>query len=156
VVGDGKLGLLITQVLLAHDLRVTLYGHHESKLKLARAAGAVTVSGSNMPKATYSCVVECTGSPDGLAAAIEMTRPRGTVVMKSTIHNKISLDMAPVIVNEISLVGSRCGRFEPALKLLAEGRVNVLPMIAGEFPLAEAARAFEMAAMRGVLKVLLK
>jgi len=154
VLGDGKLGLLITQVLLAHKLSVTLYGRHESKLALARNAGATI--GSDPPSSAYSCVVECTGSAHGLSSAIQMTRPRGTVVMKSTIHDKVALDMAPVIVNEISLVGSRCGRFEPALALLANRQVQVKPMIAAEFPLSEAAQAFKLAATRGVLKVLLR
>jgi alcohol dehydrogenase len=154
VLGDGKLGLLITQVLLAHKLSVTLYGRHESKLALARHAGALI--GGDPPSAFYPCVVECSGSAQGLASAIQMTRPRGTVIMKSTIHNLVSLDMAPVIVNEISLVGSRCGRFEPALALLENHQVQVKPMIAAEFPLSQAAQAFEMAATRGVLKVLLR
>jgi len=154
VLGDGKLGLLITQVLLAHKLRVTLYGRHESKLALARNAGAVI--GGDLPSASYPCVVECTGSAQGLASAVQMTRPRGTIVLKSTIHDRVALDMAPVIVNEISLVGSRCGRFEPALALLENRRVQVKPMIAAEFPLSQAAQAFKMAATRGVLKVLLR
>jgi alcohol dehydrogenase len=110
----------------------------------------------NMPKAAYPCVVECSGSAEGLGAAIQMTRPRGTIVMKSTIHQQVSLDMAPVIVNEISLVGSRCGRFEPALALLENQRVRVSPLIAAEFRLRDAQRAFAAAATRGMLKVLLR
>jgi alcohol dehydrogenase len=156
VLGDGKMGLLIAQVLLAHNLAVTLYGRHESKLALARAAGAKAVIASNLPEAIYPCVVECSGSSEGLAAAIRMTRPRGTVVMKSTVHDKVSIDMAPVIVNEISLVGSRCGRFEAALSLLEKRKISVSPLIHSEFALSQAARAFELAATRGVLKVLLR
>ncbi len=155
VLGDGKLGLLITQVLLAHDLRVTLYGRHESKLLLARAAGATVASSGDLPKSTYSYVIECTGSAGGFASAVQMARPRGTIVMKSTIHEPITIDTAPIIVNEISLIGSRCGRFEPALALLQNRRVNVKPMVEAEFPLSEAALAFECAATRGTLKVLL-
>ncbi len=156
VVGDGKLGLLITQTLAAHGLDVTVYGRHEAKLNIARAAGARAVMANEMPKAAYSCVVECSGSAQGLAAAIQMTRPRGMIVMKSTIHQQVSLDMAPVIVNEISLVGSRCGRFEPALALLENHRVRVSPLIAAEFRLEDAQLAFEAAATRGMLKVLLR
>ncbi len=156
VLGDGKLGLLIAQVLQAHQWMVTLYGHHEAKLELARKSGAAAWMARDLPKARYQCVVECTGSAAGLASAIEMTCPRGTVVMKSTVHNQVALDMAPVIVNEISLVGSRCGRFEPALELLEERRVDVAPMISAEFTLAQAPQAFAMAARRGVLKVLLR
>ncbi len=85
-----------------------------------------------------------------------MARPRGTVVMKSTMHGAVTLDAAPIVVNEISLIGSRCGLFEPALKLLRSGRVRVAGMISDRFPLAEAPRAFERAAQRGVLKVLLQ
>jgi alcohol dehydrogenase len=156
VLGDGKLGLLIAQTLVANDLDVMVYGRHEAKLTIARAAGARVQASGELPKAAYSCVIECSGSAQGLSAAIQMTRPRGTVVMKSTTYERVSLDMAPVIVNEISLVGSRCGRFEPALALLENGQVHVAPLISAEFPLAEAPKAFEEAAQPGVLKVLLR
>jgi threonine dehydrogenase-like Zn-dependent dehydrogenase len=156
VLGDGKLGLLITQTLLAHGLDVIVYGRHESKLNIARAAGARVQASGELPKAAYSCVIECSGSAEGLSAAIQMARPRGTVVMKSTINDRVSLDMAPVIVNEISLVGSRCGRFAPALALLENRRVSVAPLIYREFKLTDARLAFEEAAKRGVLKVLLR
>jgi len=84
-----------------------------------------------------------------------MVRPRGTVILKSTVHDRVGLDMAPVIVNEVTLMGSRCGRFEPALQLLRSGKVRLGDLISGRFPLAEAPRAFEAAARKGVLKVLL-
>ena len=153
VIGDGKLGLLITQVLLAHNLRVTVFGHHESKLELARGFGARTAP--ELPQSTYQYVVECSGSPEGLHTAVGITRPRGTIVLKSTIHDKLQLDVASIIVNEISLVGSRCGRFEPALALLENHRVNVTPLIAATYPLSDAPKAFEAAASRGMLKILL-
>ena len=154
VLGDGKLGLLAAQVLLAHRACVHLYGRHPAKLAIARACGAETFANGNLPASRYDWVVEATGAPVGLAAAIRMARPRGTVVMKSTVHGDVPLDTAPAIVNEITLVGSRCGRFEPALELLAGGRLRVEDMISDRFPLAEAARAFERAAASGVLKVL--
>jgi threonine dehydrogenase-like Zn-dependent dehydrogenase len=156
VLGDGKLGLLIAQVLLAHGAAVRVYGRHAEKLALAEAAGAaVELAGAPVRPASYDWVVEATGSADGLARAIAMTRPRGAVIMKSTIHGDVPLDTAPAIVNEITLIGSRCGRFEPALALLRRGRVGVDAMIAARFPLAEAPRAFERAEEKGVLKVLL-
>ncbi len=156
VLGDGKLGLLITQVLLAHQLKVTLFGHHESKLTLASCAGAqVVLSGADTPQSAFPVVVESTGSTKGLETAIQMVEPRGTVVMKSTIHSTISIDMAPVIVNEISLIGSRCGRFEAALQLLENRKVQVLPMISARFPLGKAPEAFDWAAAKGTIKVLL-
>lgn len=156
VLGDGKLGLLVAQVLLAHGARVHLYGRHAAKLAIAGACGAETVENGSLPASRYHWVVEATGAPEGLGAAIRMARPRGTVIMKSTVHGEVPLDTAPAIVNEITLVGSRCGRFEPALELLAGGRLRVEEMISDRFPLAEAARAFERAAAGGVLKVLLR
>jgi alcohol dehydrogenase len=100
--------------------------------------------------------VDATGSPDGLRSAIAMTIPRGTVIMKSTVHGLVPMDTAPAIVNEVTLVGSRCGRFEPAIKLLASGKVRVANLISEEFPLDRAPEAFARAATKGVLKVLLR
>jgi alcohol dehydrogenase len=100
--------------------------------------------------------VEATGSAGGLAAAVALTRPRGTVVMKSTVHGTVALDAAPVVVNEITLVGSRCGRFEPALRLLQSGRLHLSEMIAAEYPLSQAPEAFARAQEKSVIKVLLR
>jgi alcohol dehydrogenase len=156
VLGDGKLGLLISQVLHAHGYRVHQFGRHIDKLRIAERAGVtVDVAGEHMPQAAYDWVVDATGSPDGLRTAVAMARPRGTVILKSTVHGMVPVDAAPVIVNEITLVGSRCGRFEPALELLERGVVNVADMISARFPLREAKRAFERAAAKCVLKVLL-
>ncbi|MGD0201994.1 MAG: alcohol dehydrogenase catalytic domain-containing protein [Bryobacteraceae bacterium] len=157
VLGDGKLGLLVAQVLCAHGAAVRLFGRHPEKLRLARAAGAeVEVVAGALPAAVYDCVIEATGSPEGLRQAVGMTRPRGTVIMKSTVHGSVTLDTAAAVVNEITLIGSRCGRFEPALELLYRGAVRVAGMISDRFPLAQAPRAFERAAEKGVLKVLLR
>jgi threonine dehydrogenase-like Zn-dependent dehydrogenase len=145
---------LVAQVVLAHGASVHLYGRHAEKLRIARACGAETFANASLPASRYDLVIEATGAAEGLASAIGMTRPRGTVVMKSTVHGSVALDTAPAVVNEITLVGSRCGRFEPALALLAGGRMCVEETISDRFPLAEAARAFERAAARGVLKVL--
>ncbi len=156
VLGDGKLGLLVAQVLHAHGASVTHYGRHETKLQISRNAGIQTELTSKLPKKAYSLVVDATGSSAGLEQAIRMTVPRGTVIMKSTVHDRVALDAAPVIVNEISLIGSRCGRFAPALALLKSTGVQVEPLIADHFDLKDAARAFARAAERGVLKVLLR
>jgi threonine dehydrogenase-like Zn-dependent dehydrogenase len=156
VLGDGKLGLLIAQVLRANGVVVHLYGRHKEKLRIAERAGVQPVrAGKKLPASVYDFTVEATGSADGLRQAVQMTRPRGTVFMKSTVHGPVRVDTAPVIVNEISLVGSRCGRFEPALTLLQTGRVNVMDLISESMPLAQAHRAFGRAAKHGVLKVLL-
>jgi alcohol dehydrogenase len=156
VLGDGKLGLLIAQVLNAHGARVHHFGRHRDKLRISQAAGVATeIVGNRRPIAAYDWTVEATGSPVGLRLAAAMTRPRGTVVMKSTVHGLVAIDTAPLIVNEITLVGSRCGRFEPALKLLRSGKVNVDEMITAAYPLAKAPEAFARAAEKGVIKVLL-
>jgi threonine dehydrogenase-like Zn-dependent dehydrogenase len=156
VLGDGKLGLLVAQALNARRKRVHLYGRHKDKLRIAARAGVNTVIvGKKLPQSVYEWVVDATGSPEGLRQAITMTRPRGTVFMKSTIHGTTPIDAAPVIVNEITLVGSRCGRFEPAIELLQSQKVNVQDMIADVLPLSAAPHAFARAAERGVLKVLL-
>jgi len=156
VLGDGKLGLLVAQVLQANGLRVHQFGRHPEKLKIAANAGVTTeIRGEHLPETAYQWVVDATGSQAGLRAAIGMVEPRGTVIMKSTVHGEIPIDTAPVIVSEIRLVGSRCGRFEPALELLRLGAVDVASMISGCMPLAGAPAAFARAAERGVMKVLL-
>ena len=155
VLGDGKLGLLASQVLQAHGAEVHQYGRHKEKLRIAEQAGVSTEIAKKLPVAKYEFVVEATGSSEGLRQAVQMTQPRGTIVMKSTVHGLVSIDTAPVIVNEITLVGSRCGRFEPALKLLKSGKVNVDAMISEVLLLKDAPRAFRAAAKPGVLKVLL-
>jgi alcohol dehydrogenase len=156
VLGDGKLGLLIAQVLQAHGAQVHLFGRHPHKLRIAERAGVTTErTGKNLPERAYPIVVDATGSAAGLSSAVAMCRPRGTVVMKSTVHGLVPIDTAPAIVNEITLVGSRCGRFEPAVHLLASGKVRVGDLISDEFPLDRAPAAFARAATKGVLKVLL-
>jgi alcohol dehydrogenase len=160
VLGDGKLGLLIAQVLRANNCRVTQFGRHEAKLAISAEHGINTVrvgreSRENLPAAAFPFVVDATGSPQGLRSAVSMVEPRGTVILKSTVHGEVPVDTAPVIVNEITLVGSRCGRFEPALDLLQRGAVDVNPLISERMPLSEAPAAFARAAQPGILKVLL-
>jgi threonine dehydrogenase-like Zn-dependent dehydrogenase len=172
ILGDGKLGLLIAQVLLAHGAQVELFGRHRAKLKIAERDGAEiqrVPKGSERtaffrvvrdqkwsPSKAYRWVVDATGSSAGLRAAVSMCEPRGTVILKSTVHGLVELDTAPVIVDEITLIGSRCGRFEPALRLLKSGRVNVNDLISDEFPLHQAPAAFAAAATKGALKILLR
>jgi alcohol dehydrogenase len=143
-------------VLRAWRINVHLYGRHADKMRIAEPAGAQTaVIKRKVPASAYDWVVEATGSEAGLRQAVQMTRPRGTIVMKSTLHGMVPVDTASVIVNEITLVGSRLGRFEPALNLLRSHSINVLEMISDSLPLSQAPRAFARAAERGVLKVLL-
>jgi len=157
LLGDGKLGLLVAQVLQAHGARVHLFGRHRDKMRLVEKAGVITeLVPKKLPARAYRWVVDATGSSDGLRAAVAMCEPRGTIVLKSTVHGLVTIDSAPVIVNEVTLVGSRCGRFEPAIRLLASGKVDVMPLISAEFPLDRAPQAFKSAATKGVLKVLLR
>jgi len=161
VLGDGKLAQLIAQVLRAAGARVVMYGKHAGKLALARRAGISTVRvgsgrvGRGRPQA-YPLVIEATGSPSGLARARQLTAPRGTLVLKSTFHGAAPVETWPIVVHELTLVGSRCGPFPPALKLLRSGRVDPRPLVSRIFPLREAPAAIRSAQRRGVLKVLLK
>src|ERR1017187_1267202 len=158
LLGDGKLGLLVAMVLNAHGCRVHQFGRHAAKLAIAARAGVATeiAAPGALPIAAYDWVVDATGSPEGLRSAAAMTRPRGTVILKSTVHGAVALDTAPIIVNELTLVGSRCGRFAAALPMLNHPLVHVEELIAARFPLSEAPQAFARAAQRDVLKVLLE
>ena len=153
VLGDGKLGLLIAMVLNAAGYRIHQFGRHPSKLEIAAKVG---VEPYETPRVVaYDWVVDATGNPDGLRVAATMVRPRGTIILKSTVHGLVPIDTAPIIVNEITLVGSRCGRFEAALPLLDHPKIRLEEMIAARYPLREAPGAFARAAERGTLKVLL-
>ncbi len=158
VLGDGKLAQLIARVLRAAGLRIVMFGKHTSKLALARRAGVTTVllSPARAARTKYSLIVEATGSPAGLARAVEMTAPRGTLVLKSTFHGTAEMETWPIVVREMTLVGSRCGPFPRALDLLRKSKVDLRPLIARVFPLREAPAAIRYAAKSGVLKVLLK
>jgi len=156
VLGDGKLGLLVAMRLAAHGCRVHQFGRHKGKLAIAARAGVTAETrGDRLPVAEYDWVVDATGSAEGLRAAAAMTRPRGTVILKSTVHGAVGIDTAPIIVNEITLVGSRCGRFEAALPWIENEAIRLEEMVSERYPLADAARAFARAGERGVLKVLL-
>ena len=156
VLGDGKLGLLVAMRLAAHGCRVHQFGRHKGKLAIAARAGVTAETrGDRLPVAEYDWVVDATGSAEGLRAAAAMTRPRGTVILKSTVHGAVGIDTAPIIVNEITLLGSRCGRFEAALPWIENEAIRLEEMVSERYPLADAARAFARAGERGVLKVLL-
>ena len=113
------------------------------------------VAGDRLPEGAYEWVVDATGSADGFRGAVRMTRPRGTLILKSTVHGLVGINTAPIIVNELTLVGSRCGRFEASLPLLAHPKIRVGEMIAARYALHEAPEAFAHAARKGTLKVLM-
>lgn len=159
VLGDGKLAQLIGRVLRTADLRVVMIGKHASKLRLARLAGIETAPfGGRAPRraSAFTLVVEATGSPSGLAMAQQITAPRGTLVLKSTFHGAAPVEMWPLVVKEITLIGSRCGPVHPALALLRSGRVDPRPLISRVFELKDAVDAIRYAQRPGVMKVLLR
>ena len=156
VLGDGKLGLLIAQVLDDAGARVCAVGHHPDKLAILAARGIETRLASDWQPQPTEIVVEATGTPQGFAAALAATRPRGTLVLKSTLAESPRVDLAPLVIHEIRVVGSRCGPFGPALRALAEDRIDVDPLVAARLPLARAPEALERAAAPGALKVLIE
>jgi alcohol dehydrogenase len=159
VIGDGKLAQLIARVLRASGLRVVMIGKHAGKLRLARAAGiesAKLTSRRARRMDVFTLTVEATGSPSGLALAQRITRPRGTLVLKSTFHGAANVETWPIVVKELSVVGSRCGPFAPALALLRSGRLDPRPLISRTFLLKQAAEAIRYAQRPGVMKVLLR
>lgn len=158
VLGDGRLGLLVAQVLQGVGCAVTLIGRHPHKLALAGNWGVSTLClarGEAPGLEPADLVVECTGAQDGLERAVSLTRPCGTVVLKTTCADAPSYNPAPIVIHEITVLGSRCGPFGPALKALAAGTVRVAPLVAATFPLAEGRAALARAASPGTLKVLL-
>lgn len=162
VLGDGKLAQLVARVLQAAGCKITLYGKHDSKLRLAQKAGIGTRKvrgdardGKRITE-SYPLVVEATGSPTGLALAQQMTQPRGTLILKSTFHSAAPVETWPIVVKEINVVGSRCGPFAKALALLRSGKVDPTPLITRSFPLRDAPKAIRYAQQRDVMKVLLQ
>ncbi len=162
VLGDGKLAQLIALVLRTAIPRVVMYGKHEKKLALARHAGIQTkkvngdASDLKRVKESFRLLVEATGSPSGLALAQHMTEPRGTLVLKSTFHGAAPVETWPLVVKEITVVGSRCGPFAKAIALLRSGEVNPTPLITRTFPLDQAPAAIQYAQRSGIMKVLLR
>jgi threonine dehydrogenase-like Zn-dependent dehydrogenase len=150
VLGDGKLGLLVAQTLAGAGARVVLAGHHAGKLERARRLGIAT----GTPEPGADLVVDATGSPAALAEALRLVRPRGTVVLKTTTATPHQLDLAPAVINEVTILGSRCGLFPPALAALTTGRVSVAPLVDGVYALDDAVEAFARAAEPDTLKIL--
>lgn len=156
VLGDGKLALLIAQVLALTGCDLTVVGHHEKKLSILAARGIPVQNGGTDLARNADLVVECTGRAEGFQAARQLVRPRGILVLKSTYHGLIQADLSRLVVDEIQVIGSRCGPFPVALRLLAQGLVDVMPLIEAEYSLDEALTAFEHAGRRGALKVLVR
>ncbi|MFP4586985.1 MAG: MDR/zinc-dependent alcohol dehydrogenase-like family protein [Desulfohalobiaceae bacterium] len=159
VLGDGKLGLLAALALRHYAPDLLLLGRHASKLRLAAKQGVSTrlvQQGEPLDAQGFDLVVECTGRPQGLLTALELVRPQGMIAIKTTCRQETSLDLSQVVVNELQLLGSRCGDLALALDFLAKGRLDVLPLVQAVMPLAEIHLALELAQQSGSLKVLLE
>jgi alcohol dehydrogenase len=169
VIGDGKLGMLCAQALRLPGCEVVVVGRHPERWDLLRMLGVDAVHVNEMDKrrttndepgamslgpSSFDVVVDCTGQPSGLAVARRLVRPRGRLVLKSTFAAESGLNLSMLVVDEVTLLGSRCGPFAPALRLLERGLVLTEPLIAGRFPLSEGLRAFDAAG--GRLKILLE
>ena len=156
VLGDGRLGNLCAQVLAHLSKDVTVVGKHEDKLALLKNLGLRTALLPEFPvRRDVDIVVDCTGSPTGLPTALRLVTPRGTIVLKTTVAGDQTLALAPVVIDEVTILGSRCGPFDRALTALDTGEVTVLPMISARYPLDRGVDALEHARTRPSLKVLI-
>jgi len=156
VVGSGKLGQLIAQILALTGCRLQVVGRRRQELRLPTSEHITVGLAKEMPLGVFDLVVECTGNADGFEIARRALRPRGTLVMKSTYAGRLELDVSALVVDEITLIGSRCGPFAPALRLLAERRIEVEPLIGARYPLRQGLQALDQARQPGGLKVLLE
>lgn len=155
VLGDGRLGNLCAQVLAGTEADLLVIGKHPSKLALLQTRGiAISTLDDALPQ-DVDVVIEATASPAGLSTALRLLRPRGRLVLKSTVATPGTYDLSPIVVKELTVIGSRCGPFERAIAALQRGEVNVEPLIEERFPLTEGIQAFARAAQQGVLKVLI-
>jgi threonine dehydrogenase-like Zn-dependent dehydrogenase len=155
VMGDGKLGLLIAMALTGIAGEVVVSGRHEGKLAIASAAGARTVMANALTETGFDIVVDATGNASGLAEALARVRPLGVVVLKSTVAGETTASLSGAVVNEVTIIGSRCGPFAPALAALESGAVDPAPLVTARYPLAEAEAALARAANADALKVLI-
>lgn len=156
VLGDGRLGNLCAQVLARVSDQVLVIGKHPEKLSILASLGIATTLLSNPPdERSLDIVVDCTGSESGLPTALKLVRPRGTIVLKTTVAGQQTLAWAPFVIDEVTLIGSRCGPFDQALAALEQGHVNVQPLISDRFDLSHGLDALTRAQKKGILKVLL-
>ncbi len=155
VLGDGKLGLLTAMTLNAQNIDVTLVGKHAEKLNLAKGIKTKLLDDLKIEK-IYDVTVEATGSISGFETALALTKPRGVLVLKSTVAATKEFNLAPVVIDEITVLGSRCGQFAPALRLLQSGKVDFKPLISGIYNIDDALEAFEKNKEKSTVKILLK
>ena len=157
VLGDGKLGLTTALTLNAQNLDVTLVGKHQNKLDIAKAQGVKTMLLDELKVSNnFDVVVEATGSVSGFETSLNLVKPRGVLVLKSTIATGKELNLAPIVINEITVLGSRCGQFGPALRLLKNNRIDFKPFISKIYSIDEAIKGFEANREKDSIKIILK
>ena len=156
VVGDGKLGQLVAQTLALTGCKLTVTGHHADKLALLERRGIEVAGADAVAARRFDVAVECSGSPHGFALARQALRARGTLVMKSTYAGELTVNASSIVVDEITLIGSRCGPFPKALQILADRAVDVRPLLHATYALHDAVSAFHHAQRSGTLKVLVR
>jgi alcohol dehydrogenase len=156
VLGDGKLGLLVSQVLGLNGCDLSCLGRHEEKLALLRRLDIDARLVGEFAERSADCVIECTGQPEGFAQARALLKPRGRLILKSTYHGQFAADLTGLVVDEIALFGSRCGPFAPALRLLKRHLMQVNALVDSVFPLGDGLAALERAGQKGALKVLVQ
>lgn len=156
LIGAGRLGQLIAQTLALTGCDLRVVARHPYQQKLLKARGIRIISEDEIQPWRWDVAVEATGSPSGFSLARQAIRPRGTLVLKSTYKGNLDINFSSIVVDEINMIGSRCGPFEPALRLMESHQVDPTVLIANEFKLADALKAFERAAQTGVLKVLVE
>ena len=159
ILGDGKLGLCVSLVFAALNIDYIHIGKHIEKLEISKNLGAKTLLLDELKenhKKSFDVVVEATGSTGGFETSASLVKPRGVLVLKSTIAAKEGLNLASIVVDEITIVGSRCGQFKPILRLLEKGKINPKPLVSGIYSVNDFENAFEKNAQKGTLKVLVK
>jgi threonine dehydrogenase-like Zn-dependent dehydrogenase len=158
VIGDGKLGILCARSLSGLTSGLTLIGKHRNKLDLAEKYGNVTgilLDDIGYLLGNFDIIIEASGSESGFQTALDLLRPRGKLVLKSTFHGTPRWEASRIVVDEIIVIGSRCGRFAPALELLSKGHIEVKDLVSDEFSLTDGIKAMSRASHSGILKVLL-
>jgi threonine dehydrogenase-like Zn-dependent dehydrogenase len=156
VLGDGKLGILVAQVLAKTGSNLVAVGNHREKLSILDEMGIKTKPCSNFEESGFDIVVDCTGSRSGIKTALQIVKPRGKIVLKTTIAKRGQIDLNQIVINETSLIGSRCGPFPTAIRAIRSREIDLFPLISNVFTLEEGIKAFQYASQRNALKVILK
>ena len=155
VLGAGRLGMLIAQTLAITGCNLLVVVRHDFQRKILTDRDISTIDESQIPEGTMDVVIDATGSPQGFALARKAVRPRGTLVIKSTYAGDLQINFSSLVVDEITVIGSRCGPFEPAIQLLETEQIDPRPLISAQFPLSDGLDAFAFAVQHGVIKILL-